>query len=68
MKQAKLPIHPPIINRKCQFGACQEDLAFVIDGVDLCFEHGKIELNRRFIAELDKQVAPANKAQLELIK
>ena len=40
MKQTNLPIDPPIVNRKCQWGTCDKDYAYCIDGTDLCFEHG----------------------------
>ena len=41
MKQVSLPIPEIAVNRKCQFGACFEDHAYTLNGVDLCFAHGR---------------------------
>ena len=48
-RQFELPIDEIKVNRICQFGACHEDVAFVINGVDLCFEHGKAQLGIKMV-------------------
>jgi len=66
-KQTNLQIDPPVVNRKCQWGTCDKDYAYWINGVDLCFEHGCAQIDKlREQALFELGIAPAT--QLPLIK
>lgn len=64
-KQTELPIDEIKINRICQFGTCKEDMAFVINGVDLCFEHGRNERDRLFRDSQVKSVTYTGTNQMD---
>jgi len=64
-KQINLPIDPPIVDRKCQWGTCDKDYAYCINGTDLCFSHGVEQAAVRSITRPETlQIAE----QLPLIK
>jgi hypothetical protein len=67
MKQANLPIDPPIVDRKCQWGVCDKDYAYRLCGVDLCFEHGQEQINAAIVSHA-AEIATIGHAQLPLIK
>lgn len=67
MKQTSLPVDPPIVNRKCRWGTCDKDYAYCIDGTDLCFEHGREQIDAAIVAHA-AEIATIGHEQLPLIK
>ena len=58
MKQVSLPIPEIAVNRKCQFGACFEDHAYTLNGVDLCFAHGREQLEKACVSAIGLATDP----------
>lgn len=66
-KQTSLPIEEIKVNRKCDYGTCDGDLAFVVNGVDLCFKHGSEALGATWSRmKPDGKVYEVTQSQLRL--
>lgn len=71
MNQTSLPIDLPVVSRKCQWGTCDKDYAYCIDGKDLCFEHGQEQIDVAIVRHVSEiaTIGPIYyDSQLQLIK